>query len=67
MAVESLGLSVLSWRWGRRVPIAAKIGVLMHVASDVTSFYFPSTLPPFILLTDNDNSCYSIEKVLGQY
>ena len=27
-------------------------------------FFLP---PPFILLTDNDDSCYSIEKFLGQY
>ena len=66
MAVESPDLYTLSWIWEWIGPIAAKIGVFMRVASDVKSYY-SSTLTLFILLTDDDDSCYRIEQVIGKY
>ena len=68
LSVDIPDRSVLSWIWEWRVPTTAKIGVSMHVSYDVTSLIFPKHPPPslFILLTDDDESCYSIEQVFGK-
>ena len=45
MAVDSLKISALNWIWEWRGPTAAKIGVLIHVASDFKIYFFPQHLP----------------------
>ena len=66
LAIDSPDLSALSLRWYWRGPINAKIELLMHVASYVTTFYFSSTLLTFSNLLRMVTHDKELSKLLGK-